>query len=100
MSDIATINIDGEIYNVPYEVAEKIRRLEIENDNHQWKDVTKELPKRSKKGHPKQSDYVLLLTYRKNIIEAYYDYFYLKWYAAESGYKVKGTHWMPIVKLP
>jgi hypothetical protein len=29
---MATINIDGKIYNVPYEVAEEIRRLNMENE--------------------------------------------------------------------
>lgn len=68
MSDIATINIDGEIYNVPYGVAEEIRRLEIEKDKHKedtYEDVKNGISIIVAKTHYNQLVDVLKLAYRK-----------------------------------
>ncbi len=77
-------------------IGEKLEQLQAELDKHRWIPVSERLPKKSKTGHPQQTEYVYLYTGKKSMIEAFYDYYYKEWYNSD-GTSVQGTHWKPII---
>ena len=69
-------------------------RLKAENE---WVSVEDRLPKPTDDTHPKQSEYMFLIS-KNRIVQAYWDLYHKQWFC--QGESIKGTHWMPIPILP